>query len=183
MTGSSMVSPRTIDVAGLEEDSIVDGPGLRFVVYVQGCPHACPGCHNPQTHVFGTGTKYTVEELYEKITANQLDSGVTFSGGEPLCQAGPLGELACRLRQKGYDTAAYTGFTLDYLLECSDPAIRRFLENMDVIIDGRFILSRRDVFLPFRGSDNQRILDVKRSLYEGRSVRLVNEDWFSSASK
>lgn len=179
MTGSNMVSPLTIDVAGIEEDSIVDGPGLRFVLYVQGCPHHCAGCHNPQTHTFGNGTKYTIDELYSRIAANTLVSGITFSGGEPFCQADVLAELALRIRKIGLDIAVYTGFTFEHLIECSDPGVRRLMTAVDVIIDGRFVLARRDMFLPFRGSDNQRVLDASRSLYENRAVRLADENWFS----
>ena len=91
----------TIDVCGIEPESIVDGPGFRYVVFVQGCPHHCPGCHNPQSHAFGVGTKRTVDELLEEMRENPLLSGVTLSGGEPFCQAEALCELAFRVREMG----------------------------------------------------------------------------------
>ena len=172
-----MVLPRVINVAGTEEDSITNGPGLRYVLFVQGCPHHCVGCHNPQTHKFGAGVNRTVEEIYREIRNNPLQTGVTFSGGEPFCQAGPLSELARMLKRDGYDIIVYTGFRFEYLADSPDPGIHDLLELADVIVDGKFILERRDILLKFRGSDNQRILDVKRSLAEHAPIPVSEEDW------
>ena len=142
----------TIDVAGIDEDSITNGPGLRFVLFVQGCPHHCIGCHNPQTHRFHAGRLFTVEELFRQIRSNPLQTGVTFSGGEPFCQPEPLAELA-------------------------RPGVRKLLEQLDILVDGPFILEKKDILLSFRGSGNQRILDVPASLREGHALLTANPDW------
>ncbi len=166
-----------INVAGFDEDSITNGPGLRFVLFTQGCPHKCVGCHNPQTHEFGTGQDYTVDQLYELIRRNPLQTGVTFSGGEPFCQAAPLAELAEKLKQDHYDIAIYSGYTFEYLLYENDPDKLRLLSFADILVDGPFILARKDILLHFRGSDNQRILDVPASL-SAQAPRLADsEDW------
>lgn len=172
-----MVLPKLINVAGTEQDSITNGPGLRYVLFVQGCPHHCVGCHNPQTHRFGAGVNRSVEDIYQEIRSNPLQTGVTFSGGEPFCQAGPLAELARMLKRDGYDIIVYTGFRFEYLADSPDSGIHDLLELADVIVDGKFVLERRDILLKFRGSDNQRILDVKRSLAEHAPVPVAEEDW------
>ena len=107
----------TLRLAGTENDSIVDGPGIRFTIFVQGCPHHCPGCHNPQTHDFSGGTLTDTGELLKKIEENPLLDGVTFSGGEPFCQAPALAELGGQLRQRGLNIITYTGFTYEKLLK------------------------------------------------------------------
>ncbi|MBQ9431778.1 MAG: anaerobic ribonucleoside-triphosphate reductase activating protein [Kiritimatiellae bacterium] len=167
----------TIDVAGITQDSITDGPGLRFVLFVQGCPHHCPGCQNPQTHQFGVGEKLDVAEVYRQIKLNPLNRSVTFSGGEPFSQPAPLAVLAKRLRAEGYDLAAYSGFTFEELLAHPDPAVRDFLEQLNVLVDGRFVLARRNLELLFRGSDNQRILNVPASLRTGTAIWSTDPDW------
>lgn len=153
----------TIDVCGIEPESIVDGPGFRYVVFVQGCPHHCPGCHNPQSHAFGVGTKRTVDELIDEMRENPLLTGVTLSGGEPFCQAEPLCELAQRVRTMGKTVFAYSGYTLEQLLEKGqrEPAVRRLLGLVDTLVDGPYIEAERDLELQFRGSRNQRIIDLK----------------------
>lgn len=153
----------TIDVCGIEPESIVDGPGFRYVVFVQGCPHHCPGCHNPQSHAFGVGTKRTVDELIGEMRENPLLSGVTLSGGEPFCQAEPLCELAKRVREMGKTVFAYSGYTLEQLLEKGkrEPAVRQLLSLVDTLVDGPYIEAERDLELQFRGSRNQRIIDLK----------------------
>lgn len=166
-----------INVAGYDEDSITNGPGLRFVLFVQGCPHHCIGCHNPQTHEFGTGRDYQVEEIYEMIRRNPLQTGVTFSGGEPFCQPESLVALARKLKGDGYDIIIYTGFTFEYLIYENSPARMELLKLADVLIDGPFVLARRDILLHFRGSDNQRILDAPASLAAKSAVKLSSEDW------
>ena len=153
----------TIDVCGIEPESIVDGPGFRYVVFVQGCPHHCPGCHNPQSHEFGVGTKRTTDELLEGMRENPLLSGVTLSGGEPFCQAEALCELALRVREMGKTVVAYSGYTLEQLLEKgkAEPAVRRLLGLVDTLIDGPYVEAQRDLDLQFRGSRNQRVIDLK----------------------
>ena len=174
-----MTPDPTIDIAGLDDDAIADGPGLRFVLFVQGCPRDCPGCHNPQTHPFGTGTPMRVSELAERILSNPLTTGVTFSGGEPLCQAEPLALLAERLRtaRPTLDIAIYTGYTFEELLAESDPARLRLLRSADILVDGPFVQSLADRLLPFRGSSNQRILDLPRSLVSSAPVISSSPDW------
>lgn len=167
-----------VDVAGIDEDSIADGPGLRFTLFVQGCSHHCPGCHNPQTHEFGIGTRMSIDELYERIVANSLLSGVTFSGGDPMFQAGPLAELAERLRAHGgLDLCIFTGFTFEALLKIGTPEQLRFLRAADILIDGPFVQAQRDRALRFRGSSNQRILDLHRSFDEHRAIWVEDPDW------
>lgn len=167
-----------VDVAGIDEDAIADGPGLRFTLFVQGCSHHCPGCHNPQTHPFGIGTPTPISELYERILDNTLLSGVTFSGGDPMFQAAPLADLAEALRpHRHLDLCIFTGFTFEALLKFGSPDQLRFLRAADVLIDGPFVQSLRDRNLRFRGSSNQRILDVQRSLAEARAVWMSDPDW------
>lgn len=161
-----------IKLAGVVSESIVDGPGIRFTIFVQGCPHKCEGCHNPETHDFDGGKTADTDRIFEKITENPLLQGVTFSGGEPFCQAEPLAELAYRLKKEKMHIISYSGFTFEKLLEMSekDINIRKLLENIDILVDGPFILLQRSLELRFRGSKNQRIIDVGKSLEEGKAV-------------
>ncbi len=156
---SSMAS--VIDVCGIEPESIVDGPGFRYVVFVQGCPHRCVGCHNPQSHEFGVGTKRTVDELLAEFRENPLLSGITLSGGEPFCQAAALCELAEAVRAMGKTVFAYSGYTLEQLEAHPDPAVERLLRLVDTLVDGPYVEAERDLELQFRGSRNQRVIDMK----------------------
>ncbi len=175
--GSAPFDP-VVNVAGIDEDAIADGPGLRFVLFVQGCARNCPGCHNPQTHAFGAGTDMHVSELFQRIVSNPLLTGVTFSGGDPMYQAAPLAELAERLRAHGgYDITVFTGDTFEGLLRRGTPDQLRLLKAADILIDGPFIREQRDRLLRFRGSANQRILDVRRSLSELRPVWTIDPEW------
>ena len=155
-----------IRIAGTVQDSIVDGPGLRYVVFVQGCPHCCAGCHNPQTHDFSGGRLTDTDALFDECVENPLTMGVTFSGGEPFSQAEALYELGTRLKQRGYNLMCYSGWTFEELLKKAetDEFVGKLLGILDTLVDGRFQLSRRSLTLKFRGSTNQRILDVKKSL-------------------
>ncbi len=161
-----------IKVAGIVKESVVDGPGLRFVIFAQGCPHRCPGCQNPQTWDPAGGTEMTVDELLEQIKANPLLKGVTLSGGEPFLQAGPLALLAGAVRERGMDVVTYTGYTWEKLLELAktDLEIRRLVEESNYLVDGPYVAAQRDLALPFRGSRNQRIIDVQASLAAGEAV-------------
>lgn len=151
-----------LNVAGLVEESIVDGPGLRFVIFVQGCPHGCAGCHNPDTHPFGTGRDISVDDLYQKIRANPMIKGVTFSGGEPFCQAGPLARLGEKLRRDGYNVFLYSGYTMEELLTRAehDADTYSLLSVGNYLVDGPFVAEERDLTLSFRGSRNQKIYDI-----------------------
>lgn len=166
-----------LNLAGFADDSITDGPGLRFVVFAQGCPHRCEGCHNPQTHEFGVGKAYTTQDIYQKIKANPLITKVTFSGGEPFCQANELAELGERLQKEGYELAAYTGYTFAQLQEMQDPGVHRLLACLNTMVDGPFVLSLKSYELRFRGSSNQRILDVQASLRAGQAVMDTSGRW------
>lgn len=163
-----------IKLAGLVADSIVDGPGFRFTIFTQGCPHRCPGCHNPRTHDFEGGRYADCDKIIEKIQQNKLTSGVTFSGGEPFCQPEPCAYMAKRLKELGYHLMCYTGYTFEQLVEMSqkDEKIKEFLSELDIIIDGRFISEQKSRELKFKGSKNQRTLDVKESIKQGRAVEI-----------
>ena len=163
-------------IAGLVQDSIVDGRGMRFVVFTQGCPHHCPGCHNPETWPFEGGTKIDTEQIVEIVSSNPLCRGVTFSGGEPFAQAEGFAELADRLKSRGYEVAAYSGYTFEELLNGTQ-AQRRLLETIDILIDGPFRLEERSLELVFRGSRNQRILSVPASLAAGAPVLETSGRW------
>ena len=160
-----------LTISDTVNDSIVDGPGLRFAIFVQGCPHHCPGCHNPQTHPFTGGKQVTTEELLAKIQANPLLDGVTFSGGEPFCQAQALAELGREVRKLGLNIITYTGYKFEYLYEHrAENGIGELLSVTDWLIDGRFVEELRSLELHFRGSANQRILAVPESLAAGQAV-------------
>ena len=165
-----------LNLSGIVGDSIVDGPGIRTTIFCQGCPHHCPGCHNPETWDFGCGTKVPVEDLVEVVRSNPLCRGVTFSGGEPFAQAEGFARLARLLKEKGYEVASYSGYTFEALLEGSDDQ-KELLASIDILIDGPFLLAERSLEVPFRGSRNQRILDVKKSLAEGEAVPVTSGRW------
>ncbi|MDR0879622.1 MAG: anaerobic ribonucleoside-triphosphate reductase activating protein [Clostridioides sp.] len=150
-------------------DSIVDGPGLRMVIWTQGCNHGCKGCHNPLTHDVCGGFEADTEEIIAKIDGLRLQKGITLSGGEPFLQPEPLLDLAIEARKRGLDVWAYTGFTYDKLLDKSSDSYfnnLNLLKNIDILVDGKFIESKRDISLTYRGSRNQRLIDVQKSLKE-----------------
>lgn len=150
-------------ICGIEPESVVDGVGIRYVVFTQGCPHACPGCHNPQSHPFEAGILVDIEDLYREIRQNPILKGVTFSGGEPFCQPAPLVELARMVHSLGLDVTVYTGFLYEDLLRSEDKQVKALLNETDTLIDGPFILKERDLTLAFRGSRNQRIIELKKA--------------------
>lgn len=159
-------------VAGIVKESVVDGPGLRLVVFTQGCSRRCPGCHNPHTWDPEGGSEVAVEEIVSMVKQNPLLRGVTLSGGEPFAQAAPLACLARKVREPGKDVVTYTGYTWEELVELArgDPAVRDLLELSHYVVDGPFIRELHDPALPFRGSANQRIIDVAASLARGEVV-------------
>ena len=162
----------TIRLAGVVRESIVDGPGLRFTVFCQGCPHGCEGCHNPATHDFEGGYDCEISKIIAAVDENPLLDGVTFSGGEPMCQPEAFTVLAEELKKRNLNIMVYTGYTYEELLELAEtrPAVGKLLELTDYLVDGRFILAQRDLTLPFRGSTNQRILDMKQTLAAGKPI-------------
>jgi anaerobic ribonucleoside-triphosphate reductase activating protein len=163
MSAVAPLSKHIIRMAGIVPESYVDGPGVRFTIFVQGCPHQCSGCHNSDTWDFFGGTSFTANELLEKIILanreNPYLQGVTISGGEPFIQAYPLAHLAKGIKELGMDLAVYTGYTLERLPKV--PSALEFLEHIDILIDGPFVLEKKALTLPFRGSANQRILKRK----------------------
>ena len=159
-----------IRIAGVVNDSIVDGDGYRFTIFTQGCPHHCPGCHNPQTHPFDGGRITDIDTLDRQIAENPLLSGVTFSGGEPFCQPEPLTALDRKLHQRALDIWIYTGYTLEQLQARQEPAINALLETADVLVDGPFHQEERDLTLAFRGSRNQRVIDMNATRLQGHIV-------------
>ena len=170
----------TISLYGTVPDSIVDGPGLRYAVFVQGCSHHCPGCHNPESQPAEGGTETTLAALLADIRANGLVHDVTLSGGEPFAQAEALLPLAHRLRAEGYELAAYSGYTFEQLAAGSSGQ-RALLAQLHTLVDGPFILQQRDLSLRFRGSANQRILNVESSLAAGRAVWETAARWVGGA--
>lgn len=148
-------------LAGIAEDSIVDGPGLRLTLFTQGCPHRCPGCHNPETHALEGGSLYAPDAILARYAENPLLTGVTFSGGEPFLQAGALARLAAAIHARGGTVVTYTGYVYEALAAraASDADVARLLEATDLLIDGPYVQALRSLDLPFRGSSNQRLLD------------------------
>jgi len=159
-------------IAGLVQDSIVDGPGLRFVVFTQGCDMHCDGCHNPDTWGLNKGAEMAVEEIKKAMLSNPLTDGLTLSGGEPFIQAADCAGLAVVAREKGMSVWAFSGFTFEEILKksLSEPAVKGLLELVDVLVDGRFIMGERTLALKWRGSSNQRLIDVAKSLKSGKGV-------------
>jgi anaerobic ribonucleoside-triphosphate reductase activating protein len=157
-------------ICGVEPESIVDGRGFRYVIFTQGCPHRCPGCHNPQSHDFEGGTLADPDGLFREICENPLLKGVTFSGGEPFCQPKPLWLLAKRLHARGLDITVYTGYLYETLAESGDPDVAALLRETDVLVDGPFLQAEKDLTLLYRGSRNQRVIDMKRTLAENHVV-------------
>lgn len=168
-----MTEPRTkLQLAGVVRESIVDGPGIRMTVFVQGCPHHCKGCHNEHTWSFEGGYTSSVERVLEEAAKDKLLKGITLSGGEPFTQAHALAVLAKRAHEMGLNVFCYTGYTIEKLMADFDahPEYRELLEQCDWLVDGPFIEEEMSLMLHFRGSRNQRILDVAKSLQEGKAV-------------
>ncbi|CEN26648.1 anaerobic ribonucleoside-triphosphate reductase activating protein [Paraclostridium sordellii] len=158
-------------------DSIVDGPGLRAVLWTQGCNHNCKGCHNPQTHDILGGYEEDTDNINNEIIKLKLHRGITLSGGEPFLQSEALAEVAKTCKKNNLDVWIYSGYTIEELLNKKNSSYfnnLNLLRNVDVLVDGRFIEAKRDISLKFRGSSNQRIIDVKKTL-ETKQVHLHEE--------
>lgn len=155
-----------IKISGIVKESIVDGPGIRYVVFTQGCPHHCEGCHNPQTHDFEGGRYVKISDIVNDIKKNPLLKGVTISGGEPFMQANQVAKLISKLDRDKYDVITYTGFEYEYLLKNSNDenGYLNLLKSTDILIDGKFDINKKSISVPFRGSTNQRAIDIKNSL-------------------
>ena len=159
-----------IRIFGTVEDSIVDGPGLRYSVFMQGCPHHCPGCHNPESHDFAAGEVKDTAALLRPMDVNPLLDGLTLSGGEPMCQPEACLILAQAAHARRMNVWCYTGYTWEALHQENDPARMALLQEIDVLVDGPFLLSQRSLELKYCGSRNQRLIDVKKSLKAGEIV-------------
>ena len=161
-------------VSGFVQESIVDGPGLRFVIFAQGCNHFCRGCHNPQTFDLNGGYEVEIDYIIEQIKKNPLLRGVTFSGGEPFLQPLQFIEIAKKVHELGLDVVSFTGYTFEELTQANaKDKWKELLYNIDILIDGPFILEKKNMMIKFRGSENQRILDVKSSLETGNIVEIT----------
>ena len=147
----------------------MDGPGIRMTIFTQGCNHHCPGCQNPQTHDFNGGHFIEIDEILSMIDENPLLDGITFSGGDPMDQAAALVPLAREIKERGMNLVIFTGYTYERLMELSHerPDMFELLTFADILIDGPFIMAKKSLELKFRGSSNQRIIDVQKSLVEG----------------
>lgn len=156
-----------IRLAGIEYDSLVNGEGTRSTIFAQGCRHHCPGCFNPETHDFNGGELFEVKEVFEKIKDDPFLDGVSFSGGDPLEQPEAFAELAEMIKQDNPDRNiwCWTGYKLEYLLKnkIHEPGMKKLLDSIDVLVDGRFEQSLFSELLKYRGSSNQRIIDMNRT--------------------
>ena len=167
--------------AYLQPDSIVDGEGIRTVIWTQGCPHHCLGCHNPETWDFEGGELVDLEEVYEIIDSLEGQDGITFSGGDPFMQPAQCALIAKYARSKKLNIWAYTGYTFEALLTLAQTKteIMDFLNEVDVLVDGRFVLEKKSYNCIFRGSTNQRVINVKESLKKKKTILIdkyvVNE--------
>lgn len=160
----------SISILEILEDTTVDGPGLRTTIYCAGCPNHCPGCHNPQSWDIANGHITDIDDILETILADPF-ADVTFSGGDPMFQAEGFTELAKKIKQNSCKNIwCYTGYLFEQLME--NPAQRALLEHIDVLVDGRFVESLKSDELRFRGSSNQRVLDILESLRQGKAVTL-----------
>lgn len=171
-----MEKASTLRLAGVVRESIVDGPGIRFTVFAQGCPHQCPGCHNESTHDFYGGKETEIDNVLREIDKNPLLNGVTFSGGEPFCQPEGFAVLARALKERGLHIVTFTGYTYEELLDLANAqtargkSVRDLLDLTDMLIDGRFQLAQRDLTLQFRGSRNQRLIDMNKTRESGKLI-------------
>ena len=162
-----------IRLAGnITTDSVVDGEGIRSVVWCQGCVHNCPGCHNPETHYFDAGILREVSEICDEISSLEFQDGITLSGGDPLCQIDACLEIAKFCQGIGLNVWCYTGYKIEDLLKrCKkETKLRELLENINVLVDSPFIMELKSYDVPFRGSSNQRLIDSKNSVLNDEVV-------------
>ena len=165
-----------IRISGIARDSIVDGEGIRLTVFTQGCPRRCPGCHNPETQPLVGGRTTTVGAVVAELDENPLLTGLTLSGGEPFLQPGALLLLARAAHARGLDVWSYTGFTLEELRAQGDTDVDALLEELDVLVDGDYREELRDLTLHFRGSRNQRVIDLAATRRTGELTLLYAND-------
>ena len=166
-----------IRIAGTVNDSIVDGPGYRYTIFTQGCPHHCPGCHNPQSHDFEGGRVTDTDTILRQVRENPLLDGITLSGGEPFCQPEACRALAEAAHDLGLSVWCYTGYTWEKLMQEADPARLALLDAVDVLVDGPFILAQKSLELKFCGSRNQRLIDVRKTRQAGQVTLWQPDSW------
>lgn len=161
-----------IQIAGFVRESVVDGPGIRYVLFAQGCPHNCPECHNPKTHDPAGGREMDTGAILADLDAQPFVDGVTFSGGEPFCQPEALLELAKEIKKRDRHLTIYSGFVYEELKKMGKerPAIQELLARADLLVDGPFKKDLKDLSLAFRGSANQRLVDLRASEKAGEVV-------------
>jgi len=161
-----------IKIAGIVKESIVDGPGIRLVIFTQGCVHNCIGCHNPETHSFSNGYYMDIEKIIEMVRSDPLLDGITLSGGEPFHQGKGCAILAKKVKKMGLNIVTYTGYTFEDLMKEIDinSGWKELLFETDILIDGKFDIEKKSLLLKFRGSENQRIIDVKSSLEKNKVI-------------
>lgn len=169
--------------APIQIDSVVDGEGIRAVIWTQGCPHNCLGCHNPGTHDFKGGYLEDIETLKKEIDSLEGQDGITFSGGDPLMQIDACLKLAKHSKKRGLNVWCYTGFTFEQLLIMSktNNALVELLNNIDVLVDGKFDLSKKSFEAPFRGSTNQRVLDCKESIKQQMPIEIEEYIYYENS--
>lgn len=165
---------KTVRLAGIAYESLVNGPGMRRVFFAQGCKHNCEGCFNPETHDFSGGEEKNMDDLIKDVLKNKMIKGITFSGGDPIEQAGKFSYMAKAFKDSGLNIWCYTGYTFEELLRKrkEDKGIEELLNNVDVLVDGRFEINNKKDGLRFKGSMNQRIINVEESLNSGNIVTL-----------
>lgn len=163
---------KLIRLAGIAENSLVNGKGLRKVFFSQGCSHHCEGCFNQHTWEFAGGRMFDMDELVQKVKDEPFLDGVTFSGGDPFQQADKFAYLAKKLHEANINIWAYTGYTFEELMKLAqtNPYIKQMINNVDVIVDGRFMKDKMSENLKYCGSSNQRVIDVKSSLNENKII-------------
>ena len=159
-----------MNMAGFYDESISNGTGWRAVLFVSGCPHGCPGCHNKAAQNYNYGEKFNKEEIINRIKDNSILKGITISGGEPLCKENMPEVLdfikTVRKEKPNFNVWCYTGYTMEELVNRNDETTNNCLKEIDVLVDGEFVESKKDPNLKFRGSSNQRILDVQKCIQE-----------------
>lgn len=165
---------KKIRLAGIAYESLVNGPGLRRVFFSQGCIHNCKGCFNPSTHCDNGGELKNIDELLEDVRKNPMLKGITFSGGDPFEQANEFAYMAVKIEEIGLNIWCYTGYTFEYILQHKDEhkGWKKLLNNIDVLVDGKFEENEQNTNFKYRGSANQRIIDVRESLEKDNIVIL-----------
>ena len=158
----------TIRIFGISNDSIVDGPGIRYVIFTQGCFHNCPGCHNPESHSMQGGYDKSIADILQEIDDNPLLDGITLSGGEPMEQVEALLPLLPEIKKRGLSIVIYSGYTYEQIIADQDK--RNLLSYCDILIDGKYLEAQRSLALLFRGSKNQRMIDIQSSMQNHKVI-------------